>query len=65
MICEIGIKFPIKEQFGRQEHQIYNSIRQQIDQKFPLENNLIINLTWFGPQFDNGEWQKLQTLILN
>jgi hypothetical protein len=65
MIHEIGTKFPIKEQFGCQEHQIYNSIKQQIEKNFPLGSNLMINLTWFGPQFNNGEWQKLQTLISN
>jgi len=24
---------------------------------------LLINTTWFGPQFDNGEWQRVQQLI--
>ena len=65
MITEIGVKFPINEQFGAQEHRIYKSIRQQIEEKFPLGTNLIVNLTWFGPQFNNGEWQKLQKLILD
>ena len=63
MIMEIGIKFPIRAQFGHQEHEIYSCIKQQIVTKFPIGNSLIVNMTWFGPQFDNGEWQKLQCLI--
>lgn len=63
MITEIGVKFLINEQFGRQEHQIYNSLRQQIEKKFPLGNNLLVNMTWFGPQFNNPTWPSINQLI--
>ena len=63
MITEIGVKFPLTEQFGRQEHSIFNNIKNQINTKFPDSDNLIINLTWFGPQFNNTQWEKVQQLI--
>jgi hypothetical protein len=63
MITEIGAIFPANEQFGRQENFIYNNLKQQIATKFATDNNLIINLTWFGPQFNNNQWQALQQII--
>ena len=63
MITEIGVKFPLTEQFGRQEHSIFNNIKNQINTKFPDSDNLIVNLTWFGPQFNNNQWGKIQQLI--
>lgn len=35
----------------------------QINTQFPSSKNLIINLTWFGPQFNNSAWQQIQKRI--
>lgn len=59
MITDIGTRFPLTYQYGPKEFEIWSSTRQQIQQHFPNSKNLYINTTWFGPQFDNGEWQKL------
>jgi len=37
-----------------------HSIKDQIYQKFPKQLNLLVNMTWFGPQFDNDEYAKFQ-----
>jgi hypothetical protein len=64
MITFVGVTFNLKEQFGPQEHEIISSITKQIDRKWSDESNLIINLTWFGPQFKNNTaWNDLQKLI--
>lgn len=31
---------------------LMQSVEQQIDAKFPEQNNVLVNITWFGPQFD-------------
>lgn len=31
---------------------LMHSVEQQIDAKFPKQNNVLVNITWFGPQFD-------------
>ena len=63
MITEIGVKFPIDEQFGAQEHRIYRVVKKQIQEKFKSGHNLLINLTWFGPQFGNQAWSSINRLI--
>lgn len=65
MITVLGEFFPPDEHYGRQEHAIFASIKRQIEDRYPTEDNLIINLTWFGPQFTEfTAWQKVQDLIL-
>lgn len=61
MITEIGTFLELKPKFD--EKVIYNSIKQQIENKFSDSKNLIINGTWLGPQFDNGLWNKIEKLI--
>ena len=65
MITIIGEFFTEIEPFGIQEHRIFNSIKTQIANKFLNSNNLIINATWLGPQFNNRSWPKIQALITN
>lgn len=60
----IGTTFNINDQWGPQEHQLVDSISQQIQHSFANQNNLLINTTWFGPQFSNGLYEKVQDLIL-
>lgn len=64
MIKFVGVTFNVREQFGTQEHRILEQIKKQIEQHWPNKNNLIINLTWFGPQFSNNNcWIQIQALI--
>jgi len=55
----IGTGFPISHDYGVEERQCWDSISQQIQEKFPNQKNLLISLTWFGPQFDNDGWSDL------
>lgn len=55
----IGTTFPAVWQYGPEEIQIFQSTADQIAKKFAGQRNLLINTTWFGPQFDNKEWQRL------
>ena len=54
----IGTTFPASFQWHIDEKSIIQSIHSQIDLAFPAGKNLFINTTWFGPQFDNGQYQK-------
>jgi hypothetical protein len=63
-LTSIGINFP--PQFTRwAEHEVYciDSIKNQIEHLYSNQRNLFINLTWFGPQFDNSGWQDYQKLV--
>lgn len=65
MITVIGTTFPESWQYGPEEIEIFKSTEQQIVTQFADQRNLLINTTWFGSQFDNGEWAKAQQLIDN
>lgn len=54
----IGTTFSRDSQWYQDEIDLIASIRQQIDQRWPDQHTLLINTTWFGPQFDNGQWEK-------
>ena len=57
MITEsIGTTFPRSYQWGNDERKLVNCVKQQIQDHFLHSNNLLINTTWFGPQFDNDEY---------
>jgi hypothetical protein len=58
-----GQTFAINDQWGRQEHALIDSVCQQVIVAFPEDNNVVINLTWFGPQFNNSAWYKVQEVI--
>ena len=59
----IGTTFGENSQWYIDEVDLIQDIKRQINYKFPNHNNLFINTTWFGPQFGNGEYKKLQQLI--
>jgi hypothetical protein len=65
MVTVIGTTFPEGWQYGPEEIEIFKSTEQQIATEFAGQRNLLINTTWFGSQFDNGEWDKAQKLIDN
>ncbi len=37
---------------------LMESVERQIDAKFPTQNNVLVNITWFGPQFGLGTYEK-------
>lgn len=53
-LVHIGAEFPRQWIYGKYEEEIINSIKVQIQNKFPTQRNILINTTWFGKQFDNG-----------
>jgi hypothetical protein len=63
MIEFIGTTFPDTFQWHTDEISLINNIKNQIDIHYPNSNNLLINTTWFGPQFDNGEYNKFLQLV--
>jgi len=58
----IGVTFPSSFQWHDEEVDVVNSVMAQINNNFPNSKNLLINSTWLGPQFDNGEYEKLLRL---
>ena len=63
MLQRIGTTFAPEWQYGPEEIEIFNKTAEQIEKKFPNSRNLLINTTWFGPQFQNNEWKKVQLLF--
>jgi hypothetical protein len=59
----VGGNFPPDWGWSADERELISSVRNQIDQTFDQGGNLLINSTWFGPQFDNGLWQKYKKII--
>lgn len=62
MITFIGTSFK-NDLWSTYEQQIIHNVRDQIDNRFPYDKNLFINMTWFGPQFDNKEYDRYTELI--
>lgn len=60
-----GSQFPKSSQWYADEKAALTSIQRQIEAQFPHTNNLIINTTWFGPQFDNGEYASVLKMAEN
>ena len=65
MITFIGTTFPATAEWHNDEVSTIDCIHKQIDKRFPNETNLYINTTWFGPQFNNGQWDNYRKLIDN
>jgi len=63
-ITFIGATFPKSSQWHRDEIDLIENIKYQIQTHYADYQNLFINTTWFGPQFDNDEYDKYQKLIL-
>jgi hypothetical protein len=55
----IGTGFPLSDDYAQEERNCWASITQQIEKYFPDQINLLISLTWFGPQFVNSDWHQL------
>ena len=63
MLYFIGSTFPAGAAWYADEIATIVAIQQQIDNKFSDGRNLLINTTWFGPQFDNGQYDKFLQLV--
>lgn len=64
-VVHIGKQFNIQDQWGPQEDRLVKQVTNQINQRFPDHKNLLITLTWFGPQFNNGAYQQIQEFKQN
>jgi len=53
----LGTTFHSASQWSGDEKKLIENISKQIDKTWPSCCNLLINTTWFGPQFDNGLYQ--------
>lgn len=53
----IGIQFPNERLWGEYQTKIKKSLTAQVDRKYT--NSIFIDLTWFGPQYNNGEYEKV------
>ncbi len=58
MLKTLGVTFQPSSQWYNDQQQLMESVKNQINIKFKEQNNLLINMTWFGPQFDNNEYEK-------
>ena len=59
----IGTTFAANSDWHVDENQLIANIKLQIEQAFPHNRNLLINTTWFGPQFNNNQWTVYKQLI--
>jgi len=57
MLERVGVTFPSNSEYGKYEEHIFDSLVKQVDANFKLDNNLVINTTWFGSQFENRQWE--------
>ena len=66
MLMRIGTTFPPSWQYGPEEIEMVDNTSRQIEARFPNERNLLINTTWFGPQYKdvNDEWLKIEKLFV-
>lgn len=63
MISYLGTTFPSDWLWFTYENNCINTLKQQIETEFKDDKNLLINLTWFGPHFNNGEYTKYLKLV--
>jgi hypothetical protein len=63
MITFIGTTFPDNWYLGPFEKQYINTVNEQIESKFPHDNNIILNTTWFWVNDTNEHWIKAKELV--
>jgi len=61
----IGVIFPDSWLWSKYEKYCIDSVTDQVKTKFSNSKNLIINLTWFGPQFNNNSYREFLELTNN
>lgn len=60
--ASIGNTFAKNHQWHQDEVDLIKSVKTQIDSRFAYTQNLLINTTWFGPQFDNEGYRRFETI---
>ena len=50
----LGTTFTTDSQWHTDEVNLISNVKNQIEKKYPNTENLLINTTWFGPQFSNS-----------
>jgi hypothetical protein len=55
----LGTTFNSNSQWHIDEVNLIANIKNQINKKYPDDENLLISTTWFGPQFNNSDYYKL------
>ena len=58
VVRTFGVTFPSASQWHTDQRELMDNLENQIIIAFPNSNNVLVNLTWFGPQFPNDEWSK-------
>jgi hypothetical protein len=61
----IGVGFPESMEYAFEERACWNTITKQIQESFSEQKNVLISLTWFGPQFNNNTWQEIISIEAN
>jgi len=59
----LGKTFPKNSPWHHDENTLIENIMFQIDRHFTDGKNLLVNLTYFGPQFDKNEFDQLQNYV--
>lgn len=62
MLKTVATTFSLSHSYGRDEISIIRSTERQIEEVFAQNKNLLCNMTWFGPQFNNGGWASVEQL---
>jgi len=61
LLKTFGQTFSESSQWYSYQHALIESIKNQIHAKFSKQSNLLVNMTWFGPQFgNNNEYAKFR-----
>lgn len=58
----LGTGLPRQWAYGKEERLVWKILSEQIERKFPDQRNLLVSLTWLGPQFENDGWTHLSRL---
>jgi hypothetical protein len=62
----IGDGFFPGMEYAIEEKECWEIVKQQIDKKFPNDRNVLISLTWFGPQFNKFKgWETILDYEVN
>lgn len=55
----VGRTLSSNDNYAQFDIELWDIIAAQIEKQFPNQKNLLVGLTWFGPQFPNSGWDQL------
>ena len=55
-VTSVGVTLSQNDKYSVYEQKLWDDVHKQINLKFPTAENLLINMTWFGHQFEDSEW---------